>query len=153
MVGSDAAESARLVELQIREAHEVAHIAGNQSEIFRDGRRRNQQIHVGNELTLLAERGAQTRKLFDDGIGHGQDGEVTQERPEPIERGLGIRGPEGAFVDFRNRDDADRQTIITQALEQVLRTGAADGRVDQPIGINQIPHGRVIGRVPSSRPR
>ena len=149
----DVADSTRLVELQVREAREVAHVAGNQDQVFRDRRRRNQQIHVGNTLTLPAECGAQARKLFDDGIGHGQDGEVAQERPESIERGLGIRATEGAFVDFSNRDDADRQAVVTQALKQVLRLGTANGRIDQPIGVNQIPHGRVMGRVPSSRPR
>lgn len=74
-------------------------------------------------MTLPAECGAQARKLFDDGFGHGQDGEVTQERAEPIERGLGIRSAEGAFLDFGNRDDADRQAVITQAREQMLRPG------------------------------
>ena len=119
----DVADSTRLVELQVREAREVAHVAGNQDQVFRDRRRRNQQIHVGNTLTLPAECGAQARKLFDDGIGHGQDGEVTQERAEPIERGLGIRSAEGAFGEFRNRDYADRQAVVTQAREQVLRPG------------------------------
>lgn len=153
MVEIAVAESARLVELQVREAREVAHVAGNQGEILRNGRRRDQEIHVGNELTLPAERGAQARKLFDDGISHGQDGEVAQERTQASEGGLGIRGAKGAFVDFSHRDDADCQALVTQALEQVLRLGTANGCIDQPIGINQIPHGRVMGRVPSSRPR
>ena len=153
MVEIAVAESARLVELQVREAREVAHVAGNQGEILRHGRSRDQQIHVGNELTALAEQGPQACKVLDDGISHWQDGEVTQERTQASEGGLGIRGAEGAFVDFSNRDDADCQALVTQALEQVLRLGAANRCIDEPIGIAQIPHGRVMGRVPSSRPR
>ena len=130
MVEIAVAESARLVELQVREAREVAHVAGNQGEILRHGRSRDQQIHVGNELTVPAERGPQACKVLDDGISHWQDGEVTQERTQASEGGLGIRGAEGAFVDFSNRDDAHCQALVTQALEQVLRTGAANGRID-----------------------
>ena len=92
-------------------------------------------------------------KVLGDGIVHRQDREIAEKVAQPGERRLGIGGVEGAFVDLGDSDDADGQALVAEALERALRAWAADGGVNQLIGINEIPHGREIGRVPSSRPR
>ncbi len=43
--------------------------------------------------------------------------------------------------------------IWTSSRTTGLKVFTTDSSVDQPIGVDQISHGRVMGRVPSSRPR
>jgi copper homeostasis protein len=68
-----------------------------------------------------------------------------------------IRPRAGDFVfDDLECEEMQRDIEVCKSLGcagVVLGVLAADGGIDQPIGIDQIPHGRVIGRVPSSRPR
>ncbi len=66
-------------EREIGDAREVAHVAGNEDKVLLEGRGGNEQIHVGYQLALLPERGAQTGEVLDDRIGERQDGEIAQE--------------------------------------------------------------------------
>jgi hypothetical protein len=42
---------------------------------------------------------------------------------------------------------------VAQSGKEIDCCWYTEERVDQPVGIDQIRHGRVMGRVPSSRPR
>jgi hypothetical protein len=57
-----------LVELQIRDAREVPHIARQQDELMLDRGGRDQQIKIGDELALAAKIGARAGKPFHDAI-------------------------------------------------------------------------------------
>lgn len=131
----------------------MAHVAGDEGERFLKGGGGNEQIHVGNELALLTKSGAQAGKALDDPIGQRQDGEIAEEVAQAGEGRWRSRGAEGAFVDLGDGDDADGQALITQAVQHALRAWPANGGIDQPIGVDQVSHGRVIGRVPPSRLR
>lgn len=91
--------------------------------------------------------------MFHDRIGERQRSELIQQHPKLGKTHLGIVGTERALRLFGVGDDADRQILIAQTVENVYALRDADKRIDDQIGIKQVPHGRSIGRVPSSRPR
>ena len=81
-------------------------------------------------------------------LGKGRDENSTYQKTIRSSSGNHIGSPGS----IRN-NDADGQAFVTQAVQGALRSWAADGGIDQPVGIDQIAHGRSMGRVPSSRPR
>ena len=91
--------------------------------------------------------------MFDDGIFH-HPGQIAEEVAQPGEGRLRVGCAEGAFVDFGDGNDADGEALAAEAIQGALRSWPTDRGIDEPIGIDQRERdGRVIGRVPSSRPR
>ena len=87
------------------------------------------KIYVRNEQTLLPQRGAQARKVFDNRIGQRHDGEIAEEVAQPGEGFGWMRRAECAFVDFGHGDDADREALAAEAIEGALCSWPADGGV------------------------
>jgi hypothetical protein len=56
----------------------VADVAGDESEVLREGSGGNEQIRVRNQMALLSKHRAHPRKVLDDRIGERQDGEIAQ---------------------------------------------------------------------------
>ena len=99
----------------------MPYVSGNQGKILFHCRGGDEQIQVGNELTLLWQRGAQPRKVFDDGIRQRQDSEIAEEVAQPGEGRLWIGCAEGTFVDFGDGDDADREALAAEVIQGALR--------------------------------
>ena len=114
---------------------------------------RDQQIKIRDELALVAKIGADASKALHDGIVEWQQDEAGEETAKARELHRGVRSTDRAFEELTVGDDADRQALTTQLGQQIDGGGNTDESIDQLIGIDQIAHGRVMGRVPSSRPR
>jgi hypothetical protein len=99
----------------------MPYVSGNQRKILFHCRGGDEQIQVGNELTLLSQRGAQPRKVFDDGIRQRQGGEIAEEVAQPGEGRLRIGCAEGAFVDLGDGNDADGEALAAEAIQGALR--------------------------------
>lgn len=59
----------------------------------------------------------------------------------------------GSIVEFAHRNSADSGHTIVEGSQGIRRKGNAANCIDQPVAVDEIPHGRVIGREPSSRLR
>jgi len=71
----------------------------------------------------------------------------------PVISTLAQRVSEGTLEHLSIRDDADTNAVVGEFLQEIDRGSDADKGIDEIVRINEVLHGRSIGRVPSSRDR
>lgn len=120
---------------------------------MRDSGGPDEQVEIRNESPAAAQVGTRTAEELHDWISKGHRLKLAQKRIDPSEP-LGCIGEtEGALEELSVGNDADADTLWTQLLEHARRTVATDVSIDQPVCVDQVFHGRLMGRVPSSRQR
>jgi hypothetical protein len=84
---------ARLVELQLGDAIEVADVAGQQAQLMVQRSRRDQQIEIRNELASAAQLGADPGKAFHNGVVEREHSESSEETAKARELSRGVGAP------------------------------------------------------------
>lgn len=143
----------QLAESQLRNALKVPAVACQQDQFMLQSGRRNEKIQIRDEIPLPPKQGTHPRKVPHRFIGDWQDGEERQKLLERRNMQVRLWVALRAFIQFAESDDADSQPLVSALLENVQRLRSPAQSVDNPVGIDQIAHGRSLGRVPSLRAR
>jgi len=141
------------VECEPADALEMALVAGEEDEVVVNGRGADEEVEVGNQETLLPERAANLSENGHDCVGEREECEGGEKLPILVQQSRWFGKAKGALEELAVRDDADPDTLARQLLQRIHNARSADRSIDEDLGIDQILHGRVSGRVPSSRPR
>ena len=90
---------------------------------------------------------------FHDRLGQVDDGVAFKETPKGLHPHARIGEEERALAEFAQGDKTDPKAVPAKRFRQPLCLDHPGDGVDDPIGIDEVSHGRSGGRVPSSRAR
>lgn len=134
------------IELEVGDAVEMARVVGHQNQVVVQGRRRNEQIQVADELPLGAQRRPQVGKTAQDGAVQRQHLGTPQETQKDCLMTPRILPGIDPLIDLALGDEADGKPCVAQRGQRLHGRRTALQILDHPAGIDQIAHSSTGGR-------
>ena len=139
------------VELELRDALKVTSVASHQSKVVVKGSGRYEEVGIAEDLTSASEIAAETSKPTHDAPIEREDAHQSEEPLKALLVRFGITTMVDTVVDLAVGNQADRQAMLAELLQQGHGPSTTLEPFHNPICIDQIAHSSIGGRVESLR--